>query len=134
MKEQLITFDTAKLAKEKGFNVPVIYYFEDYNGELTHYHLSKKDWNNRGKQYSIMYSAPSQSLLQKWLREVHHIVIDNTCYFSLTKFTLKLHTFENGEFIGTVIDSVRDVKNRVTYKSYEEALEEGLIEALKLLK
>ncbi len=30
MKEQLISFETAKLAKEKGFNIPCKYYYYQY--------------------------------------------------------------------------------------------------------
>ena len=130
MKEQLITFETANLAKKKRFD----WECRDFINETQDGNLVEDSLLENYNNMPHLISFPTQSLLQKWLREVHHIVIDNTCYFSLTKFTLKLHTFENGEFIGTVIDSVRDVKNRVTYKSYEEALEEGLQEALKLIK
>ena len=66
MKEQLISFSTAKLAKEKGFdNYDVAnYYREGINYALNNSGTSTiKEVGN--------YPAPTQSLLQKWLREKH---------------------------------------------------------------
>ena len=68
--DQLILFKTAELAKEKGFNWETQAVFTDFNKvpysnpqEETPY-----NWNSRAG-----YSAPTQSLLQKWLRVIHKI-------------------------------------------------------------
>lgn len=52
MKEQLISFETAKLAKEKGFDI------RSYQHQF-----------NRNTTTGGFYEAVSQSFLQKWLRE-----------------------------------------------------------------
>lgn len=132
MKEELISLSTAKLAKEKGFrDLPCI---KCKNFGLT----NLKSYNENGElSYRKFYCAdnpfslaPTQSSLQKWLREEHgiHIQIDHweiqRWYFS----------------IFYRIDQSQPVK-RVTYNlkpyqfdTYEQALEVGLQEALKLIE
>ncbi len=108
--DTLISFETAKLAKEKGFIIPTLCYFrydeKQCKGSLL-------DWN----EDVGFYSRPTQSLLQKWLREVHKInVYCMSCEHdeSLWYNNIASH---NPVFIGT----------------YEEALEIGLQEGLNLL-
>lgn len=57
MKEQLITFETAKLAKEKGFNIKVVNEY-NYKGELFE---SVVDIDI--EDIEDVYSAPSQGIL-----------------------------------------------------------------------
>lgn len=64
MREELVSFETAKLAKEKGFNESCNFYYQ--RGVIsTDGHFSRY---NKGVDY--ICSAPTQSLLQRWLREV----------------------------------------------------------------
>ena len=75
MKEQIISFKTAVLAKQKGFDIPVQKFYlhkgirsENVNPDEVKTHLNNakySNWNNRATRTS----APTQSLLQKWLRE-----------------------------------------------------------------
>jgi len=77
-------------------------------------------------------SAPTQALLQRWLREVHNIVIVILPYIGyLSKrkswameYMLLTNLYDNYLF---EIDTAE-------YHSYEEALEEGLEGALDLIK
>jgi hypothetical protein len=62
-------------------------------------------------------NVPTQSLLQKWLREVHNI-------FITVNINLYCAIFHNKDFY-----MVTDY-----YNSYEEVLEVGLQEALKLIE
>jgi hypothetical protein len=127
MKENLITFETAKLAKEKGFILGIGWHgFEDMFFTET----GEPSNNHRGGNLC----RPTQSLLQKWLREIHHI--------GITIFTLEIE-LEDGSGWGIDYDyDLKKLTNGVThlpkkplsFKSYEEALEYGLQEALKLIK
>ena len=118
MKEQLITFETAKLAKEKGFDSK---YTEDYDtlgfvqqrGILESHNLER-------------VSAPTQSLLQKWLREVHNIYVLIEIHDSAKWFYFQI-TYKTNEGVEYTVPSS-------FYNTYEEALEVGLQEALKLIK
>lgn|SRR4030042_3419563 len=119
MEEQLVLFETAKLAKEKGFN--------EYGLLWLDYDSTGKFINNtymNGKSECI---CCTQSLLQKWLREVHGLfVLTLPDYKGLWGYSIMqkdhYHTqgnrFELDEIVGT----------------FEQALEEGLQEALKLIK
>lgn len=126
MTDQLISFETAKLAKEKGFISRSPYYQIDDADEIDLVDMKgfPLHSNNEEGEY---WEAPTQSLLQKWLREVHNIhIISKPFYDSKTKKT----TY--------VADCIRIVNDGRTSKShicdtYELALEEGLVNALKLI-
>jgi hypothetical protein len=117
MQEELITFETAKLAKEKGFSIPGENIYE--NEELL-CEVEFKNWNNG----TLCLSAPTQSLLQRWLREVHkiNIVIQYWTGPKPHKPVLHYRTTVNENFFGE------------HYVTYEEALEEALFESLKLIE
>ncbi len=119
MKEVLISLETAKLAKEKGFNEGCFYYY--YDGKV----IELREHNHLREHNSEMYcwSAPTQSLLQKWLREIHNLHIMIIPYNN--KFIISLLFLDkNGS--NTNFDE--------EYNTYELALEQGLIEGLKLIK
>ena len=71
MIEPLITFDTAVLAKEKGFTEDVEWFYYDHFGEIK-----ILEWPllfNHNDESEEHWSAPRQTLLQKWLRDTHKI-------------------------------------------------------------
>jgi hypothetical protein len=62
--EDYVSFETAKLLKEKGFDVYVSSFY-DNEGNFSR---KEADWNwNIGSRYS----APTLQMAMKWLREVH---------------------------------------------------------------
>ena len=66
--EDYVSFETAKLLKEKGFDVYVPSFYDD-EGKFSG---KEVNWNwNIGPRYS----APTLQMAMKWLREVHHCVI-----------------------------------------------------------
>jgi hypothetical protein len=114
MKEQLIEFSTAKLAKEKGFSVPCsrAYHVASKTEVLAFTATTNKDDEH--------YSAPTQSLLQKWLRDAHNIHLES----SLTMgFEHSFTCYQGLNYEGDTDDA-----------SYEKALEEGLLMGLNLIK
>ena len=62
--EEICTYEVCKLAKEKGFNVPTDFCYEQ-SGCLV-------------RCGSI--AAPTQSLLQRWLREEKGIIVEVIAY------------------------------------------------------
>lgn len=68
--DELISFETAKLAKEKGFNAKCYHYYQ--RGELQ----SDGCFNRHNKGVDSICSAPTQSLLQRWLREEKGIIVE----------------------------------------------------------
>lgn len=128
MKEQLVSFETAKLAKERGFKIKQSYgfYWED---RLT----------RTGRRGLPPFGyAPTQSLLQKWLRSVYdiHIRVD---YF--LDETDKIEWDYEISIIGTDINEKGEYSPLVPFsenhpvrkfKDYSQALEGGLQEGLQL--
>ena len=127
MEEQLISFETAKLAKEKGFKLPLHsnrnYY--NLNGNIHPY-----NWFNQF-ELADYTDAPTQSLLQKWLREVHKINI----FISSKTIENKTIFIPHGRTIPDTIKNnlIVDIIQYCTNNTYEEALEIALFEALKLI-
>lgn len=135
-----VTKETAILAKELGFNLWVSSYYEDgrlHEDEVWGGFIDriKNEFNYTDFEEEIaeeieVILVPIQSKLQKWLRDVHKFWIDidvevfkdNTVYYVLNgvhKF------FEEPNF---------NIGQRPEFFEYEEALETGLMQVLKILK
>lgn len=134
MRDQLISIETAKLAKEKGFNEQCDYAW--FNAPIIgHKKRLTKIKRTRNSYYTEQYKvhkehlelkyvwlACTQSLLQKWLRDEHQIIV--TIMFELDCYEVLIdNKFHTGSF------GVGD-----TFETYEEALEFGLVSALSLIK
>lgn len=119
MEDTLINFETAKLAKEKKFNTIINYYYDSF-GDICSSNI-KVNWNDSKE---LLTSAPTQSLLQKWLREVHNLHIT---IYSQSQESWMFRVTKQGQ-------SLVDGLYGEDYENYEEALEDGLQEALKLIK
>lgn len=103
MNENLISFETANLAKEKNCNL-----------NIGRVYCGNEEWDE-------VY--PTQSLLQKWLREEHNIKVESL-----------FNTLSNDYYINIVYNENNILRRFIgTYKTYEQALEVGLYEALKLI-
>lgn len=158
MEEQIISFQVAKLAKEKGF--------VDFKG-INHNEIDSPDRNTKVQEFKFYrcydknpimnyqkeaklivttvgssdiwglvesylnpsyitqtnYLAPTQNLLQKWLREKYslHITIFSSSQESWMYRITKPHQQLNEGFYDE------------DYDTYEDALEEGLYQALLLV-
>ena len=71
--EEIVTFEVAKLAKEKGFpqdecGVNIGYYAWDGLRKI-HSLVNSFAWYNDEYNHDNLFLAPTQSLLQRWLRE-----------------------------------------------------------------
>lgn len=128
--DKLVTYDTAILAKEKGFNVPVLYGVYGPKMKLTReasWNLS--NWNVKTKQQknSKATSIPTQTRLQKWLYDKHQIWVNSRPLYS------------SNEQLGIQIDIS---SWKIPFSIIEEedqfdvyaGLEKGLQEALKLIQ
>lgn len=137
MKEQLISFKTAKLAKEKGFDIPCHHgyrMFEEehkWTGQLRNFDNFEVNGIPHVAVNGLNFphvTAPTQSLLQKWLREIHY------------SFVLPVPGIDGmqGDWMCSIMrpgkQPFEDFIESTNNKTYEEALEKGLQEALKLLK
>lgn len=120
--EQHISFQTAKLAKEKNFKWGVTLCYAGENSQPLPYNAGNGLYFN-----SLEYeSAPMQNILQTWLRITHgihvEVVFDS---FNSEKY-----------FVSIVIKGDKTFHYDVNgeFDSYEEALEIGLFEGLTLIE
>ena len=76
------------------------------------------------------------SYIQKWLREVHNIIVTSKPYqddvSNETDEDIEFQTLWENEIVN-VKDSYNTFSDNTFHHSYEEALEVGLQEALKLI-
>ena len=138
MYESLITYKTAVLARAKGFDIPVSEFFLIEKEELyTDGDIIEVANHN---EFPDVISAPTQSVLQQWLREVHKIFL--TVYVDCTmepKFCYNIKWYKRDfEWFTTSNEEYSfDGKPGYTYSDlyykYEQTLEDGLYEALHLI-
>lgn len=133
MEEQLISFETSKIAKAKGLISGIM--------ETSWYKPSGKkaklkDIANYESYKEDFIYAPTQSLLQKWFRDTHNIDVQSyLILIEKNKCTLQQLKSEKEYTYSIYIEGVATFNWIVSYdKSYEEALEKGLLKALKLIK
>lgn len=71
MEEQVISYEVAKLAKEKGFYMNSIAYYQEYKtGQLRYKYISEEDSTTSVSfDPETRVAACTQSVLQRWLRE-----------------------------------------------------------------
>lgn len=139
MKEDLITYKTALLAKEKGFDEITEFWWEIGSGDINDGNKTPCLYSSPGnslqnstlmKEYKYQdircgeFSAPTQALLQKWLREKHKIHVQPQKFFHNKGFKI-------GKIL--ISESSYNGPHGGKFDNYEEALEYGLKEALKLI-
>lgn len=123
MKEQIVNFETMKLAYEKGFSESTQFiYLKEYLKDPILFPSGSNvvcGWMN-------VYPATTQSFLQKWLRERHNIYIE-------------VYIKDSGygyELVKTNCESTLEGRQGGVghWDNYESALEAALYEALELIK
>lgn len=135
MEDTIITFETAKLAKEKGFDALCYDAFNSKgnlysNGWCEYLYDNKVEIPFRsGVLESKDVLAPTQSLLAKWLREEYNIYTWVIPYTKEGRFDINPLSVPDGYRC-----NIYPFAKSMVYDTYEEALEEGLQEALKLIK
>ena len=120
--EDYVSFEVAKLLKEKGFDEYCGYYSSD--GEYWGYCV----YNHRGKDY---ISAPTLQMAMKWLREVHNLVVSVEPEINTDSELDLFYVFK--------IFEIKDTLTQLIYNgyelcdSYEQACEMAIKYCLEIL-
>ena len=129
MEDTLISFETAKLAKEKGFKmIRCFYHYLNENSKLEftpNYNMNTQFCMNNDAQPELI-AVPTQSLLQKWLKEKHNINV-------FVMFSHMDDYFHRQTYKYKIIKNKSRISQMGDFKTYEVALEAGLFEGLKLI-
>ena len=113
--EDYVSFETAKLLKEKGFNIQCWMYYSPDTFGPKRFHTQRKGNSQLIPEWEECV-CPTLQMAMKWLREVHHIfialnVVVNGIYFSLCRYK---------ELSG---DGTINYKPQPVSPTYEEAAE-----------
>ena len=128
--EDYVSFETAKLLKESGFNEDTNYHYGNDKvlyGEddikLNNYDLESNGYNG--------FSAPTLQMAMKWLREVHNLHIEvyrTACgyLYIISKVPTGSDIYDNGDaYDGDDEDSGQ-------WSTYEKACEAAIKYCLKI--
>lgn len=115
MTEELVTLETAKMLIEKGFN--------ECRNVVDISNMSNDDLPKR------CFLQPTQSIAQKWLREIKNLHIE--IYRNACGYGYIIVKANNGTWMED--DDAKGPNDGGNWDTYEEALEAGLVESLKLI-
>ena len=127
MNEDYVSHEVAKLLKEKGFDSHYSTHFYKNNKLECYMDDRKKYWLQKDE-----YAAPSLYIAQKWLKETKGIyiwvepVVGRKWTTSSCDFNVSL---EESDWIERKLHK----DGYHIYEDYTEALQTGILEALKLI-
>jgi hypothetical protein len=133
--EDYVSYKTAKLLKEKGFDEKCIAVYHDgelqlvsslgifsskgYGEQILTYTNSECEWS------PIMISAPTIQMTMKWLREVHNVFIDISSRFSKNADKDVCFSYSCKKLINTYRSSYEIIEDG-EWLNYEEACEAAI--------
>lgn len=123
--DEICTYEVAELAKEKGFNEKCNFYYQ--KGVIS----TDGCFNRYNKGVEYICSAPTQSLLQRWLREEKGYAI--SVFWDMLS---KAYYYEIVKTIGVLeiqVGEKHNYSNPKGFVTYELALEDALKYALENL-
>lgn len=126
IEESYVSFDTSRMLKEAGFDVPCKSYYELEDGEVVRKDCIRPYDHNCFED--TVCSRPTQALAARWLREVHDTFVKME----------RVGSFDGKEFRFYWSFSIISVSTACLksisggrYDSYEEALEVGIAKCLE---
>ena len=116
IEEQFVSFDTARLLKEAGFDVPC----------RTQYTEGCRVWDSlfpdNFNAYEFGYSLPTQALAARWLRDAHKIHV-----FSCIEYP-------TGKWFYCIADTTAPSAREGMNMPEANHVEAGIQEAIKFIK
>ena len=142
MKEAYVSYEVAKLLKERGFDwFTYAYYTKDDVDENPYFgmeNLCPDNWNGEVDEVNdLWFSAPTQQMACRWLREEKGIHISADIYKDSSNDAdgnvVDEWTYWAWTFYWLPSGNVGDEEGYDQFDSYEDAVEAGLEFVLKNL-
>ena len=128
MRDEIITEETAKLAKVKGFDNGCSHLWGEYDGYVGLHNVDNYNRMCSEKQFS----APTQLLLQRWFRRVHGLEV-----YVKPFYIPQLNREGCFKYYGMVLGKehvVDCIASSECCDVYEDAFEKALVLALNMIK
>ncbi len=132
--ENYVSFETAKLLKEKGFNEKCEVWYAEYtsvwggdsSGDRKYINIQFDDKNRFDEDYKFLCYAPTLQIAMKWLREEKHyyiqVMLDSwACGGHLGYYVVIQRTDSDFEMM------LQEVREKVFYDTPEEAAEDAIM-------
>ena len=123
IEEAYVSYETARLLKEKGFDGTCYACYEYFSSDVTMYSGWPFEYKGEVVQNSKdRVKCPTQQMVLKWLREKHYIAIVIDCWFGGIRY-ISWH----GKIMcyGDNLKTQQDV-DMPYVATYEEAVEEAI--------
>lgn len=127
IEEAYVSFENAKLLKEKGFNEPCLWGYDPYCASFAR--VMSEPRNSELNEYE--YSKPTHQVAMRWLREVHHIYLNINVRVILGQWSgydISIHATDNDGFLNKKIPIV--LKDNMSYEQACEAVIKYCLENL----
>ena len=126
--EDYVSFETAKLLKEKGFDCPCKVWYAEYTSQFSgekYNSLESDDYNIFNGDYKFLFYVPTLQMAMKWLRDEKHyyiqVMLDGwACGGHLGYYVVIQKTDSDFEMM------LQDAVDEVFYQTYEEACEAAI--------
>ena len=126
IEESYVSFDTSRMLKEAGFEANLkTRYVEEEKDEWAFWESGTKrsDYN----YFDDTIACPTQALAARWLREVYNVAIYSLYDDDMEQWFYVVDAFTKNPVIN-------GFQSGSEYDDYESAFEDGLREAIKLIK
>lgn len=127
--EDYVSFETAKLLKEKGFDESTSMVYMSYGDlcKLNRYDsIRNSNYNDITKNY-FEYTAPTLQMAMKWLREKHNLHIDALITYQYFPRKYEVHIMHTEKHEDIVVNP------GTNFNTNEEACEAAIRYALENL-
>ncbi len=124
---QFVTYSVARLVADRGFNLPCLYVFNEKEElEESGHTVATKE-----RLAASAMLAPMWSQVTEWLRNTHHLYVRPDHHPNKKEWGVSVCDLRwNGkEYVNNMDKRDREL-GRPTYKTYNEALTIGIVEAI----
>ena len=117
--EDYVSFEVAKLLKEKGFDERCTHYYknEKYLVDLGYTNINSYTNSDLVEEFA----APTLQMAMKWFREIHKLDIDVSIEYKNSKKVYYYSILKK-----TVIRNIDCLHSETNFDSYEEACEAAI--------
>ena len=128
--EDYVSFETAKLLKEKGFDGLCTAYYDCFTTDNFHCGYEPTDFNSIDTKIRDIVAAPTLQMTMKWLREVHKLAVFPTTYYREINRNVK-HDYGSTIVRLDTYEVIGNGKNITDYTFEAETYEETADKAIR---